>query len=92
VAATLQRSVARVKPDRIARAWLKALRKLEKVSKPRAPAEGAMSFAQRIAAEHPHLADRVTSVATRYTQLRFGRDAGIAQIAELEREVSQLAV
>ena len=58
VATTLQRSLAREKPDRIARAWLRALRKLEKVSKPRAPDEGAISFARRISAEHPHLAEQ----------------------------------
>lgn len=92
VAVSLQRSVARVKPDRIARAWLVALRKLEKVSKPREPGEGAMSFARRIAAEHPHLADRVTAVATQYTRLRFGPEAANEDIAELERAVSRLAV
>lgn len=92
VAATLQRSLAREKPDRIARAWLRALRKLEKVSKPRAPNEGAMAFARRIAAEHPHLADQVTAVAERYTRLRYGPEAANQEIAALEREVSRLAV
>ncbi len=51
-----------------------------------------MSFARRIAAEHPHLADSVTAVATRYTRLRFGPEAANEEIAELEREVSRLAV
>jgi transglutaminase-like putative cysteine protease len=92
VAATLQRSVAREKPDRIARAWLRALRKLEKVSTPRAPEEAAMNFARRIAAEHPRLADSVTALATRYTRLRFGPEAANEEIAALEREVNRLAV
>jgi transglutaminase-like putative cysteine protease len=92
VTSTLRRSVARVKPDRVARAWLKATRKLEKVAAPRAPGEGAMNYAARIATQHPHLAASVTAVAERYTRLRFGREAANEDIAELEREVSRLAV
>lgn len=91
VALTLRRSVAREKPDRIARAWLRALRKLEKIA-PRAPSEGAMDYARRVAAEHPHLGAPVTALATRYTRLRFGPEAANEDIAELEREVSRLAV
>lgn len=96
VASTLRRSVAREKPDRIARAWLAATRKLEKVAAPRAPDEGALSYAKRIAVSHPHLADGITSVAARYTRLRFGPGllpgAANDEIAALEREVRQLAV
>ncbi|HEX6639367.1 MAG TPA: DUF3488 and transglutaminase-like domain-containing protein [Steroidobacteraceae bacterium] len=90
VALTLQRSVVREKPDRIARAWLKALRKLEKVSSPRAPAEGAMTYAHRISAEHPHLAARVTAIATRYTRLRYGPDSSNEDIATFENDVREL--
>jgi hypothetical protein len=92
VTTTLRRSVARMKPDRVARAWIKATRKLEKVAGPRAPSEGAMDYARRVAARHPQLADRVTAVAARYTRLRFGREAANEDIAELEREVRRLAV
>ena len=92
VTTTLRRSVARAKPDRIARAWLKATRKLEKLAAARAPDEGAMSYARRVAAQHPHLADDVTALATRYTRLRFGAEAANEEIAALEREVRQLSV
>src|SRR5690349_14384401 len=47
VALSLRRSVARVRPDRIARAWLKATRKLERVT-PRAASEGPMEYARRV--------------------------------------------
>ena len=50
VTSTLRRSVARARPDRIARAWLKATRKLEKLAGPRAPDEGAMNYARRVSA------------------------------------------
>ena len=76
----------------MARAWLKATRKLAKVSAPRAPSEGAMDYAGRIAAQHPHLAASITAVATRHTNLRYGREAANEDVAELEREVSRLAV
>lgn len=92
VALTLRRSLARERPDRIARAWLRALRKFEKVSAPRAPAEGPLDFARRVAAEHPHLADEVNAVASRYMRLRFGPRAANEEIAELEREVRRLSV
>jgi transglutaminase-like putative cysteine protease len=92
VTVSLRRSVAREKPDRIARAWLKATRKLEKIAAPRAPDEGALTYAQRISAQHPHLAAGITAVALRYVQLRYGPDAANEDIDELEREVSRLAV
>ncbi|MDF3022530.1 MAG: transglutaminase domain protein, partial [Steroidobacteraceae bacterium] len=92
VAGTLRRSVPREKPDRIARAWLAATRKLEKVAAPRAPDEGALSYARRIAVSNPDLAERVTSVAEHYTRLRFGPQAANEEIAALEREVKRLAV
>ncbi len=92
VAGTLRRSVAREKPDRIARAWLMATRKLEKIAGPRAPDEGALSYAQRVATSHPHLAEGVTAVAEHYTRLRFGPPAANEDIAALEREVRRLAV
>ena len=92
VTSTLRRSVARVQPDRVARAWIKATGKLAKVSPPRAPGEGAMDYARRVAAEHPRLATSVNAIALRYTRLRYGRGAAHDDIAELEREVSRLAV
>jgi transglutaminase-like putative cysteine protease len=91
VSVTFRRSVPRVKPDRIARAWLRATRRLARIAAPRAPSEGAIAYAQRIAAIHPHLAAPLTSIALRYTRLRFGRDAPHEEIVALEREVRRLA-
>jgi transglutaminase-like putative cysteine protease len=90
VASTLRRSVARVKPDRIGRAWLEATRKLAGVAA-RAPSEGAMNYAQRVAGLQPALGDQVIALATLYTRLRFGPDPDEAQIAALEHEVRKLA-
>jgi transglutaminase-like putative cysteine protease len=92
VALTLRRGVARVKPDRIGRAWLRATRKLARVAPPRTASEGPLDYAQRIAAARPDLAAPVKALAVRYARLRFGPAANAAEVASLEREVRRLAV
>jgi transglutaminase-like putative cysteine protease len=92
VSLTLRRSVARLKPDRIGRAWLDATRKLARVAPPRAPTEGPLAYAGRIAAARPELAAAVTDIALRYAALRFGPAANDAAIAELRERVRRLAV
>ena len=91
VALSLRRSLARGKPDRIARAWLRATRKLAPVV-PRATHEGPLDYAQRVGAERPDLSAPVTALALRYARLRFGPAANDADIGVFEREVRQLAV
>jgi hypothetical protein len=92
VSLTLRRSVARQKPDRIGRAWLRATRKLARVAPAREPAEGPMEYARRVGARRPDLADRVSALATLYARLRFGPEASSQDIAALERDVSLLPV
>ncbi len=91
VALSLRRSVPRLRPDRIARAWLKATRKLGRVT-PRAASEGPLEYARRVAAARPDLAERVAALALRYALLRFGPAPDAAEVATLEREVRALAV
>jgi len=91
VALSLRRSVARGRPDRVGRAWLRATRKLKGIA-PRAAYEGPVDYARRVAAARPDLAPRVTELAARYSRLRFGAAADRDEIAAFEREVSRLAV
>ena len=95
VSLSLRRSVARSRPDRVGRAWLKATRRLAKVAAPRAADEGPLAFAARIAVARPDLAMPVNAIAQRYARLRYGvvGDASAlrAEIETLEREVSRLA-
>jgi hypothetical protein len=51
--------------------WLKVCRKLEKAGLPRAPHEGAMDYAARIAAARPDRAAAMDDIAARYTALRY---------------------
>ncbi len=92
VSLSLRRGVARVKPDRIGRAWLRATRKLARVAPARDPAEGPLAYARRVGEHRPDLAETVTALATNYVRLRFGPEANHHDIAELERDVSRLAV
>jgi transglutaminase-like putative cysteine protease len=92
ISLTLQRGVARAKPDRIGRAWLRATRKLARVAPARAPAEGPMEYAQRVGERRPDLAERVQTLAAQYARLRFGPVASHQDVVALEREVSRLAV
>ena len=92
VALSLRRTLARSKPDRIGRAWLRATRKLAPVAGPRDASEGPYDFARRIARARPELAARVETLAACYARLRFGRAADPSEIADFEREVRQFSV
>ncbi|HEY6124786.1 MAG TPA: DUF3488 and transglutaminase-like domain-containing protein [Steroidobacteraceae bacterium] len=92
VSLTLRRGVARTKPDRIGRAWIRATRKLARVAPARAPAEGPMEYAGRVSAQRPDLAARIDALAALYTRLRYGREATHQDVAAFEREVRNLVV
>ncbi len=92
VSLSLRRGVARVKPDRLGRAWLRMSRKLARVAPARDAAEGPMDYARRVGEQRPELAERIASLASLYARLRFGRDASQQDIAAFEREVRNLAV
>jgi transglutaminase-like putative cysteine protease len=89
VSLSLRRSVARFRPDRVGRAWLRATRKLAKVT-PRAGDEGPLAYAARVAAARPDLAAPVRDIAWRYARLRYGVP-GSDDLEALERDFSRLA-
>jgi len=92
VALSLRRTLARGKPDRVGRAWLRATRKLARVAGPRAASEGPYDFARRVAAARPDLGARMQSLASNYARLRFGPAANREDVAAFERDVRRLAV
>jgi protein-glutamine gamma-glutamyltransferase len=92
VALSLRRSLARGKPDRIARAWLRATSKLGKAVTPRAAHEGPLNYARRVGAMRPDLSANVEALAARYARLRFGAASNREDIAAFEQEVRRLAV
>ena len=70
--------------DAVQALWLKACRKLEKAGLPRAPHEGAMDFAERVAAARPDLAEDIYDIAARYASLRYGGEAGKRRHARIQ--------
>jgi transglutaminase-like putative cysteine protease len=70
----LRRLVVR-QTDAVQAVWLKICRKLGKAGLPRAPHEGAMDYADRIAAVRPDLAADIYDIAARYASLRYGGES-----------------
>jgi len=69
------RRLAVRRTDAVQAAWLKVCRKLEKAGLPRAPHEGPMDYAARVAAAHPDLTEDIHDIAARYASLRYGGEA-----------------
>ncbi|HEV7608613.1 MAG TPA: DUF3488 and transglutaminase-like domain-containing protein [Steroidobacteraceae bacterium] len=92
VSLSLRRGVARAKPDRIGRAWIRATRKLERAAPARAATEGPMDYARRVSERRPDLAERVNALAALYARLRFGPVASLQDVAALEHEVRNLTL
>lgn len=69
------RRLAVRRTDAVQAVWLKVCRKLEKAGLPRAPHEGPMDYAARIAAAHPDLAEDINDIAARYASLRYGGES-----------------
>jgi hypothetical protein len=57
--------------DPVIRAYERLCRRLAAVGLPRMPHEGAESYAARVAAQRPDLADTVTALCRRYSNLRY---------------------
>ncbi len=74
-------------PDRVHAAWLKLCRKLAGAGLPRAAHEGALDYAERVAAARPELDVELRDLAARYTALRYG----MHQPAQAQREFLQRA-
>ncbi len=66
----LRRLVAR-QHDAVQAIWLKVCNRLAKAGLPRAPHEGAVDYAARIASARPQLAPAIHDLAARYIALRY---------------------
>ena len=66
----LRRLVVRQR-DPVQAAWLKLCRRLGKAGLPRAPHEGPLDYAARVAQARPDLAEPMHELAARYVALRY---------------------
>lgn len=75
--------LGRKRRDPLARAYDRLCRKLARVALERAPHEGPISYADRVATARPDLAARVRKLCGDYATLRFGLTASGAELQRL---------
>jgi len=63
---------ARQPADRLDKAYARFCRRLARIGLARAPQEGPLDFARRVAAKRPELAAGVLSISRTYASLRYG--------------------
>ena len=78
----------RQRTDPVQKAWLVFCDKLARRGLLRAPAEGPLDYAGRVAARLPDKAPAIQSISRLYADLRYGRDASPEAIAQLRQQVS----
>jgi len=79
--------------DPLARAFRRLCDRLARIGLPRMPYEGAEAFAARVARARPDLAPAISALMRRYSDLRYGADAGNrAAAAQLMRAMRGFAV
>ncbi len=83
----LRRLVVRQR-DPVQAVWLKFCRKLKKAGLPRAPHEGPLDYAARIAAARPKIGDDVQGIAARYIALRYTGHSNTASLQAFKRAAS----
>lgn len=75
----------RLEPE--VRSYRRLCRKLARIGLERAPSEGPLDYARRIASRRPDLADQVERMTAIYIRLRYARSAPPRALGELQRRV-----
>jgi transglutaminase-like putative cysteine protease len=91
----LARGGRRVRPDALARAYLKLCAKLARAGAARAPHEGPLALARSVRARSAELGARVQPLCEAYARLRYGPQVPGAferEVAEFARAVARLPV
>jgi transglutaminase-like putative cysteine protease len=78
--------------DPVTEAWRRFCRKLARRGTARRAAEGPRSFAERAAAEQPHVAADVSEIGELYVRVRYGRDPDPSLVGLLRQRVRELRV
>jgi protein-glutamine gamma-glutamyltransferase len=95
IAWQMGRGSARVRPDRLARAYARLCRKLARVGPPREAHQGPIAYADAVAGRRPDLRETVRTLLTRYAELRYGAprtDSRARDVAEFEQAVARLSI
>jgi hypothetical protein len=78
--------------DPVTVAWRRFCRKLARRGTARRAAEGPRAFAERAAAEQPHVAADVSEIGELYVRVRYGRDPDPSLTGLLRQRVRELRV
>ncbi len=93
VAWRVGRAPRRSRPDKLARAYSRLCRKLERVGIRRELYQGPIAFGSEISKRHPGLAPAVEPLLMRYAHLRYGRtqpQVYRTEVRDFERDVRRL--
>jgi protein-glutamine gamma-glutamyltransferase len=90
------RAAPQARPDRLARAYARLCRKLARVGVPRPAHQGPLDYADAVSESRPDLSQSVSSLLTRYAELRYGMPAPdgsyALDVVDFERAVAHLSV
>lgn len=95
IAWQMGRTPLRARPDRLARAYARLCRKLERVGLAKSDTQGPLAYADEVSEKRPDLGGRVRALLTRYADLRYGApsaESHARDIAGFERDVARLSV
>jgi transglutaminase-like putative cysteine protease len=87
IAWSLRPRQSRRADDALSRAWRALERKLRHAAPARAPHEGPVAYAERIARQRPELAAMVIALARRFATLRYGPQASSEELQQFRRAV-----
>ncbi|MDR1853841.1 MAG: DUF3488 and transglutaminase-like domain-containing protein [Azoarcus sp.] len=76
--------------DELDRAWARFSARLGRMGLARAPAEGPLDYARRLAAARPREAEALTFICTRYARLRYRPPWSRDELSDLERALDAL--
>jgi hypothetical protein len=95
VAWQVGRNAPGLRPDRLARAYVRLCRKLARVGLPRHANQGPLAYADAVARHRPDLAEAVRTLLAQYADLRYGAPPSgppAVGLAGFERAVARLNV
>jgi len=79
----------RLRKNPLEKVYQRFLQKLRPLHLEKSPAEGAMTFSQRVAREYPDQSDSLLSIARHYNQLRYAQ-SGQASLEGLRNAIDEL--
>ena len=88
IAALMLYRLRALRPDPAVAAYARFCAQLARCGVNRHASEGPTAFSRRAAAAHPELAMGIAAISDLYVRLRYGRQSGANDVAELQRAIA----